>query len=167
MKTREIKFRAWCRDGEWEEDGERQKFVMIDSDSLEIDSGPLIENLKNVEDEQYFMQYTGLKDRNGKDIYEGDIIQWKHYTANRRWWSTTSEIPEIEKRVKEQEKEVHLLKEAVSFMEGSFCLSYTMRLHEIHNGERITKGSYNAGDWHAKDWDFEIIGNIYENPELL
>jgi len=67
---REIKFRAW--------DGERIKEVTgvgwIDN---EIDyimtpkySGPA--------SDFKLMQYTGLKDKNGREIYEGDIVKYPH-----------------------------------------------------------------------------------------
>jgi uncharacterized phage protein (TIGR01671 family) len=55
---REIKFRAWIKDSE------RMNY------SFTILENPYIPN-----DEVVLMQYTGLKDKNGKEIYEGDIIR--------------------------------------------------------------------------------------------
>ena len=72
------------------------------------------------------MQFTGLKDKNGKEIYEGDIVS--HSLDN-------STIP----------------LSVVSFEDGMFVFSdkeYTTELIE------------------SLDY-CEVIGNIYENPELL
>ncbi len=64
------------------------------------------------------MQYTGLKDKNGKEIYEGDIARFREYNHH------------------------------INFSDGGFYV-----------GDFDTLGSINTA--------VEIIGNIYENPELL
>lgn len=66
-------------------------------------------------DDDVLMQFTGLLDKNGKEIYEGDILRGLG---------------------------------KVYFHQGKFCVEY---------GEEWGWISKNA----------EIIGNIYENPELL
>jgi hypothetical protein len=63
--TREIKFRAWNTD---------HIPPTFDYFTLgELDNGDMM-GIKPC-DEMPIMQYTGLKDKNGKEIYEGDVIQ--------------------------------------------------------------------------------------------
>lgn len=139
LMKREIKFRAWCRNGQFDDEGERQLFVMIDSDSLSFaDFKPLKDQLKDIDDEIYIMQYTGLKDNNGKEIYDGDIIAY-----------TTCGI-----------------RCRANIIWNEYCGAWHYQYKGALGG---TPCDYLEKIMHNSRFpaEPEVIGNIYENPELI
>ena len=119
---REIKFRTWLKE-------ERK---MVNVETLFIGINRLCFGNSKTEDlffgdfeEVELMQYTGLKDKNGKEIYEGDIY--------------------------------HVGDKNIRYLVVWFNSGF--------EGKQLRSTSY-AG---LKSWakDIEILGNIYENPELL
>ena len=124
---RKIKFRAW--------DKENEKMMKVSSISLENKEIAVKDfgtyhffRIKDIE----LMQYIGLKDKNDKEIYEGDIVLVKP-----GWTSTW-------------------YKTIVKFKEGAFIAS-------LIDGEDYIY-IFNRG---FDSNDFEIIGNIYKNKNLL
>ena len=118
-KIRELKFRAWNR-GKMNSDVWNVFFQMSMGN--------------HIGNEDFIpMQYTGIKDKNGKEIYEGDIVNEGDNYYSVVEWNDHVGGP------------------------GFF-------LHEYYpNGEN---DRYH--DFHAyTTYPYEVIGNIYENPELL
>ena len=112
---REIKFRAWDK-----ENKKMIQSVWVNQHAVGVDSA-----CKEIWIDEIVvpMQYIGLKDKNGKEIYEGDILN----TNNQ-------------------------FHEQVIYREGRWWTSLDGKTFRIM----------------VTDWEeIEIIGNIYENPELL
>jgi len=82
----------------------------------------------------YLIQCTGLKDKNGKLIYEGDIVKYMYYNPKRytKW--------------------------AVAFDQNT--LEFGLKDYRYGGYLRITSHS-------ILNNKVEVIGNIFQNPELL
>lgn len=124
---REIKFRAWDK-----EENEMRQVLVMAGDAYEISLGD-VHGYRYWQGENTFelMQYTGLNDKNGKEIYEGDIIGMVSPVVEGSCWEVVWHN-----------------------------FSWQLLLH----GREDIKNYYVKVSEHLKD--DEVIGNIYENPEL-
>lgn len=149
---REIKFRAWDKKTETmaefltpfiAEGGYLYFSKMQNGASEKWEDGTGIVNESII-----LMQYTGLKDKNGKEIWEGDIVKYKFIYGFDAYDYRNEYKPNLPSdNLSEEIKEV-------KFINGEFS--------PREDGENCYDGYYS---W--RTFDFEIIGNIYENPELL
>ena len=128
---RDIKFRAWYKEKNiMVYDNEDDTYGYWDG-CCNSNVGMVNSILKSKYYENYeFMQYTGLKDKNGKEIYEGDILRYSY-------------------NISQIEDENYLVRQNI-------C-GWEMRKNKKKRGQR----SFRFAE------KMEVIGNIYENPELL
>lgn len=133
---REIKFRVW--------DGEDMLPV---GDSTEFKNAKVhkirvthkYNNLLESDCKDFHvMQFTGLHDKNGNEIYEGDII---------------GDWVEVDGKM-EQSKHTVFFHE----QEGQWMLDNSLHQDRTHLFSLAQE---------LRDFEYEIIGNIHENPELL
>lgn len=138
---REIKFRAWDKDGSRMYEVAKLDF-WGDPDQASCDLAGLDEDGELVElfdiylGEVEIMQYTGMNDKKGKEIYEGDILRDKFGSVGVVQYKTTW---------------------------GAYCFSAKLSPDEDGKLVRTWQSSpfFNSSDRYI------VVGNIYENPELI
>lgn len=149
---REIKYKFWCP--EYDEmvdvDGiffqSCKDIETVEKDSIKIFTRGGIEWELKGDERNRLVQYTGLKDRNDKEIYEGDIVKFREFNYEDR---------------KDRGNAVVMFGNTVD------DFGYTVGYH-LYLSDCIQK-SPKPGGFHRgmTNHILEIIGNIFSTPELL
>jgi len=132
---REIKFRAW----------DKKKKRMMPVIEIDWEYKEVIETMTDwarLEDTE-LMEFTGCKDKNGKEIYEGDILRYRYISTD--------------------------FKGAVEFHDKILKIGWESDETRFV-GFILRSIDKDGSDWFTampNIEDIEIIGNIYENPKLL
>jgi uncharacterized phage protein (TIGR01671 family) len=124
---REIKFRAW---------GKNSKEFLQDKNGY----GLTLKEIQNIADIDLweFQQFTGIIDKNGKEIYEGDVVKTPQQKYIKQW------VVEYD-------------------YDGNLILSNQINSEmSLYDFEDMILNKENC---YIKD--IEVIGNIFENPELI
>ena len=120
------KFRAWDEDSQ-KMNGNVEIYIAKDK-TIEV---------RPKDDKTILMQYTGLKDKKGEEIFEGDVV--KCYTVT-------------------EEDECEYVG-VVRFKDFSFVI--------VDKKDTYDPLWNYKGGFVAEETEIEIIGDIYRNPELL
>jgi len=181
--NRPIKFRVWDKLAEhmiYPHNDNQQHFI--------IDLNGRFHNLQNGSggDDYVIQQYTGLKDKNGKEVYEGDIIKWEYKSCFIKYENQKSVTDfsnkiycgeEINKKIGTVIFDVindiddfyspYVLGWGVSYTNSNINNTFvTTSLHQIlkeYGKETIIENAYHK----IYGQNYEVIGNIFETPQLL
>jgi len=109
-------------------------------------------------------QYTGLKDKNGKEIYEGDIVQKIEHDY--RMPNTYELLPEIGKEFEGLEVIDFEVDEDGFLSLTTYGYKDVVSLDRFRFWLKSESFGYECEDLEDPK-DFVVIGNIHDNPELL
>lgn len=146
-----FKFRVWCENNqEWEKDT-----ILISNKNMYEIRNDKFTKYTNIDPKNHIINFcTGLKDKNGKLIYEGDIVNVfvdsikPHYIPHVVIWDRKEwQLAKQNKNYKKCENCANRNKTKCSYCKEYFMSSGHTNFKDFYNGF--------------------VIGNIYENPELL
>lgn len=151
---RELKFRIWIKDEKRyydESDDESYRIIpngqVVYTSEVYEEDGVFHRDTTNATDNVIIEQYTGRKDKNGKEIYEGDIVEAPIYGV---WTTGNSDAIFGDK----------IWKLLVIWSDADCGF-----LFKVIGSKNQPNRVCDILDQHLGA--FEAIGNIHENPELL
>ena len=144
---RDTKFRGQDNDGKWQYGdlvhhvGEVSVMSKKDIEETPID---LIGNaiVHSTVKSETVGEFTCIKDKNAKEMYEHDIVNWCFHT-----FEPCGECD-------------HYLKGVINYHQGGYIL-------KIIKGDFEDAGFYGISELNFDEEDIEILGNVFDNPELL
>lgn len=146
---REIKFRAWYKPA-----GEEGRMIEVNQLNFNPNiEGTIVNDLPRQKYIKALMQYTGLKDKNGREIYEGDIIaaKFRHEYIDRVRWDGPPDI----------------VGEVFWDFNGFRLKAVGEKDRRFASFDEIQDSKYFNEMLQMNRSQSEVIGNIYENPGLL
>ena len=144
MKQRPIKFRAWDK---------ANAIMLIPQSTIMVDSfdGAVYDvKMDEYRPDLVLMQFTGLHDKNGKEIWEGDVVRFHLGRNDMSYARVNGEV--VYKRFGYH---VHVSLETLN----------QYHVPSYHERMSLLLGMKDDDSKHSTV--YEVIGNIYENPELL
>lgn len=143
--SREIKYRVWDNENKSYNDPYSYAYYAMTQDG-ELGFYCHGDYMDEADPDVYFIeQYTGLTDKNGKEIYEGDIVRYSFINPSRTYTEPVSFGP---------------IQDGEGYYHQEFL---AWRTTCVDDGEAHSS----LLDLVEPNWTCEIIGNIHENPELL
>lgn len=135
--SREIKFRAWM--------SSEKRMIMWDEMVCDYELQYIF--LNQLSDVSPVMQFTGLRDRNGKEIYEGDVVKYSEHEG----YSLKSFTAEVR------------------FVESEAYFGYVKIEEDPNDWPDPFLHPFNEHDELHSDFlpYVTVIGNIHETPELI
>ncbi|WP_335931239.1 YopX family protein [Fusobacterium polymorphum] len=141
---REIKFRAWDKLNK-----EMFNVEIINFQERRVYKDTV--SYRKFEDIE-LIQYTELKDKNNKEIYEGDVVKLVH-TGIEISADRLEDLKRFAGIIKYENGIFKIVKTEKSLIESKYFEMEQKKVSEIFI--------------YSKLYDLEVVGNIYENPELL
>jgi len=136
---RTIKFRAWQKNYGgymfYSHESKGLGYLEFNNDSSTV-IGESDGDQRYEASEMPLMQFTGLFDKNGKEIYEGDVVKYERYDK--------------------------IIFATIKWREGEGCY------HLLNHKDSVDSDAlFSESAFYIDMRRLEIIGNIYQNPELI